>query len=110
MQYLLEGFIVDKASGILGNLELPLLYLLAKLPATGSGYDGFLFQVEGRQDQILEQWSLWGAHLHVDVRKTAASYTLNLDSVSERRWRSARDGMRVNADGQGVFCRVPSLH
>lgn len=46
MQYLLEGFIVDKASGILGDLELPLLYLLAELPATGSEHDKLLFPVE----------------------------------------------------------------
>jgi hypothetical protein len=34
--YLLEGLVVDKASSVLGNLELALLDLLSKLPA-GNG-------------------------------------------------------------------------
>lgn len=30
--YLLESFVVHEAGSILGNLELPLLYLFAELP------------------------------------------------------------------------------
>lgn len=35
--YLLESLVVDKTRSILGNLQLPLLDLLAKLPSDGSG-------------------------------------------------------------------------
>ena len=37
--HLLESFVVDEAGGILGDLELALLDLLAKLPAEG-GVEG----------------------------------------------------------------------
>jgi hypothetical protein len=37
--YLLESLVVDKTCGILGDLELPLLYLLAELPAGVSETD-----------------------------------------------------------------------
>ena len=35
--YLFESLVVYKASSILGDLELPLLYLLAELPAVSNG-------------------------------------------------------------------------
>ena len=34
--YLLEGFVVNKARGVFGNIELTLLDLLSKLPVRGN--------------------------------------------------------------------------
>lgn len=40
--YLLESFVVDKASGILRDLELPLLYMLAELPSEARRVSGIV--------------------------------------------------------------------
>lgn len=34
--YLLEGFVVNKAGGIFGDIELPLLNVFAELPDSGA--------------------------------------------------------------------------
>jgi hypothetical protein len=84
--YLLESLIVDKTCGILGHLELPLLYLLAELPAAvlerqeATSPDS----MEAKTEEV--DSNLSGRHTHMlKCGKTAASYTLDLDSVSRKR-------------------------
>lgn len=45
---LLQSLVVDEAGGILWNLQLPLLDMLAELPRKASGVSSFIFGGQAR--------------------------------------------------------------
>lgn len=48
--YLFEGFVVYKAGSILGDLELPLLYLLAELPIVSYSLSAQRYQIKMKDE------------------------------------------------------------